>query len=234
MIGNGIRHFLFKRYEEQFLEYQLMAMQRQAEEVNEVYMTMRGWRHDYHNHMQKLKAHLAAGQIDDAKAYLNELEGDLDQIQVKYSTGNVSIDAILNSKLSIAEREQIEISCKAELGENISLPDIDLCVLLGNLVDNAVESCRKMAEGKRRFLRIYLCARKQTLYISVSNSTNEVIRKLDAEYISTKRGDHGHGLKRIDMIVNRHQGYIKRANEPEVFATEIMLPLGTDNTPAAS
>ena len=112
-----------------------------------------------------------------------------------------------------------------EITENLSVSDIDMCVLIGNLVDNAVESCRKIPENGNRFLRIYMCIRKKQLYISVSNATNELIRKLDAEYISTKRGDHGHGLKRIDLIVEKYDGFIKRANEPGVFATEIMLPL---------
>jgi hypothetical protein len=77
-----------------------------------------------------------------------------------------------------------------------------------------------------RFLRVYMCVQKQQLYISVSNATNEVIRKLDREYITNKRGNHGHGLRRINLIVEKHQGYINRQNEPGVFATEIMLPMG--------
>lgn len=216
---------MFRFRDRKYLNYQVTVMSRQVEEVNEIYTTMRGWRHDYHNHLQKLKAHLAMGQVGEAERYLNELEADLDAIKVKYTTGNVSLDAILNSKLSIAEKEKIRINCKAEIGENLAIGDIDLCVILGNLIDNAVESCRKMSEEADRFLRIYLCIRKQQLYIAVTNSTGEVIRKLDAEYISNKRGDHGHGLKRVDLIVDKYNGYIRRANEPGVFSTEIMLPL---------
>lgn len=216
---------MFKRYEKKILEYQRKAMERQVEEVNEIYLTMRGWRHDYHNHLQKLGAHLQEGQIREARQYLHALGESLDDIKIKYQTGNVSLDAILNSKLSVAEKEKIEIKCKAELGENLTVSDIDLCILLGNLIDNAVESCRKIPKEEERFLRIYMCIRKQQLYISVSNATNEIIRKLDAEYISKKRGDHGHGLKRINLVVEKYSGYIKRANEPGVFATEIMLPL---------
>ena len=161
----------------------------------------------------------------EAEKYLNELEGNLDGIKVKYDTGNVSLDAILNGKLSIAEKENICINCKAEVGENLTIEDIDLCVIIGNLIDNAVESCKKIPRDAERFLRIYLCIRKQQLYISVTNSTAEVIRKLDAEYITNKRGDHGHGLKRIDLVVEKYNGYSRRANEPGVFSTEIMLPL---------
>jgi len=216
---------MFKRYEKKFLEYQMKIMEQQVEEVNELYMTMRGWRHDYHNHLQKLAVHLQEGQTEEAKQYLRELGESLDDIKMRYQTGNVSLDAILNSKLSIAERENIAINCKVEIGENLTVSDMDLCILLGNLVDNAVESCRTIPKQEERFLRIYMCIRKKQLYISVSNSTNEVIRKLDAEYISKKRGDHGHGLKRINLVVDKYSGFIKRANEPGVFATEIMLPL---------
>lgn len=200
-------------------------MEKQVEEVNEIYMIMRGWRHDYHNHLQKLGAHLSEGQIEEAKKYIGELGESLDDIKTKYQTGNVSLDAILNSKLSIVEKERIAINCKVEIGENLTVSDIDLCILLGNLIDNAVEACRGIPAEEERFLRIYMCIRKQQLYISVSNATNEVIRKLDADYISKKRGDHGHGLKRINIVVDKYGGFIKRANEPGVFATEIMLPL---------
>ena len=216
---------MFGRYEKRILEYQRKTMEKQVAEVNEIYMTMRGWRHDYHNHLQKLSAHLMEGQIEEAKKYIGELGESLDSIKIKYQTGNVSLDAILNSKLSIVEKERIAINCKVEIGENLTVSDIDLCVLLGNLIDNAVEACRGISEEKERFLRIYMCIRKQQLYISVSNATNEVVRKLDGEYISKKRGDHGHGLKRINIVVDKYGGFIKRANEPGVFATEIMLPL---------
>jgi len=66
---------------------------------------------------------------------------------------------------------------------------------------------------------------KEQLYLSVTNSTSEKIRRIDKEYISNKRGNHGHGLRRIDNIVEKYEGYINRKNEPEVFATEVMLPL---------
>ena len=108
---------MFGRYEKRILEYQTKAMEKQVAEVNEIYMTMRGWRHDYHNHLQKLSAHLQEGQIEEARKYIRELGESLDDIKIKYQTGNVSLDAILNSKLSLAEREQIEIHCKVELGE---------------------------------------------------------------------------------------------------------------------
>lgn len=225
LVGVGNSSYIRKKYEERFMEYQAQALSRQVEEVKEIYTTMRGWRHDYHNHMQKLKAHIAAGQWEEAGSYLDMLDEDLKQVKVKYQTGNVSLDAILNSKLSLAEKEAVRVNCKAELYGDLRISEVDLCVLMGNLIDNAVEACALLPKDAERFLRIYICVRRSQLYIAVTNATGEVVRKLDQEYITQKRGNHGHGLKRIDAIVEKHQGYIRRANEPGVFSTEIMLPL---------
>lgn len=217
--------FVRRQEERRLGEYQDKILKTQRDEVQELYMTMRGWRHDYHNHMQKIKAHLALNQLKEVKVYLDQLEEDLDEIDVVYKTGNVSVDAILNSKLSVAKKQEIEINCKAKVPKQLTVSDIDLCVILGNLIDNGVESCEKLKEGERRFLRIYIGIFKEQLYLSVTNATNEVIRKLDKDFISNKRGNHGHGLKRIDNIVEKYDGFINRKNEPGAFATEIMLPL---------
>ena len=97
--------------------------------------------------------------------------------------------------------------------------------LLGNLLDNAIESCLKLGDPSERFIRLYIGTFKGQLYISITNATDEVVRKIDADYISHKRGNHGHGLKRIDQVVQKYQGVIRRQNEPGVFVTEIFLPI---------
>lgn len=219
------QRFMRKSYEQLAAEDQNKLVGQHIDEVQSIYLAMRGWRHDYHNHMQTLKAHVAMKQYDLANKYLNELEKDLDDIDTLIKSGNVNLDAILNSKLSLAKSREISVNCKANLPEKIKVSDIDLCVLIGNLVDNALEACDNMPKGEEKFLRIYIGIFKQQLYISVTNSTKEVVRKFDYEYITNKRGNHGHGLKRIENAVNKYQGYINRKNEPGVFVTEIMLPL---------
>lgn len=214
-----------KKNKERFDIYQNKIMTAQMAEVNHIYLTMRGWRHDYHNHMQKIRAHLGMGQMEEACTYIDQMAENLTDIGFHYKSGNINVDAILNSKLSLAEKSQITIKCDACVPEKLTVSAVDLCVVLGNLIDNALESCEKIERVEKRFLRIYLCVMKNQLYISVSNGTKELIRKLDKEYISNKRGNHGYGLKRIDDIVEKYQGYINRQNEPEVFATEILLPL---------
>lgn len=82
------------------MQYQGKILSAQMEEMKNLHMTMRGWRHDYHNHMQKIRAHLALGQTDEVNGYIDQMEGELSAIDFKYKTGNSAIDAILNSKLT--------------------------------------------------------------------------------------------------------------------------------------
>ena len=213
-----------RRSDQRIATYQNKLLARQIVEVENLYTTMRGWRHDYHNHLQTLKARLDMGQTDGAREYLDRLEQDLDGIHALAETGNVSVDAILNAKLSLVLKSGIDLNFKATVPKNLTVSDIDLCVILGNLIDNAVESCEKVNESGR-FLRLYINVLKQQLYITISNATTETVRKIDAAYISTKRGNHGHGLKRIDRVVEKYDGYVNRKNEPGVFVTEILLPL---------
>ncbi len=213
-----------KAYERQIAAYQNKLLKNQVDEVHNMYLTMRGWRHDYHNHMQSVKAYLAMDSLDEARAYLDRLEQDLDDIDLLFHTGNINADAILNSKISLAIRKGIQVDYKATVPKELAVSDIDLCVVIGNLIDNAVEACEEV-EPQHQFIRLYIGILRRQLYISVSNATGEAVRKLDEEYITTKRGNHGHGLKRINNIVNKYDGYINRKNEPGVFVTEIMLPI---------
>ena len=225
-LAESNQRYMKKTYEESAARYQNMVLSRQVSEVQNIYMTMRGWRHDYHNHLQTLKAHLMLDRTKEARVYLDKLEEDLDKVDALIETGNVNLDAILNSKLSLALKGNIEINYKAEVPPELTVSDLDLCVLIGNLIDNAVEACEKLETGESgRFIRLYIGVLKKQLYITITNGTGEIVRKLDKEYITAKRGNHGHGLKRINKIVEKYGGFINRKNEPGVFVTEILLPL---------
>ena len=216
---------IMKREEDKTIIYQNKLMKQQMDEIENIYMTMRGWRHDYHNHLQSLKGYLSLNKVEQMKNYLNELERDWDSIDTLYHSGNLQLDSILNAKLAIAEKGQIRIHCDASIPPQLHVSDLDLCVILGNLLDNAIESCRKIKDSDERFIRVYIGILKKQLYISITNATSETVKQRTDHYFTTKRGDHGHGLKRVDQVVKKYDGYLNRQNEPGVFATEIVLPL---------
>ncbi len=217
--------FSYQRgFEAQTERFQRDILSHQYEEIREIYLNMRSWRHDYHNHLQVMKAQMAAGQAEEMRQYLDELEQSLDSVDTYVKSGNLMADAILNSKLTLAEQRKIRVSCKAILPEILSVEDVDLCVLLGNLLDNALEACDVIPQ-EQRFLRVYMVVNRSQLYISVQNSAKEELNFNERNYISQKRGNHGLGIKRVKALTEKYEGYLTLANEPGIFAAELTLPL---------
>ena len=223
LLQYGYRGF-FKSFQRTKAEFQNQVLLHHYQEVKAVYLNMRGWRHDYHNHIQSMKAYLAMGEYEPLRRYLAELEQDLKQVDELVKSGNLMADAVLNSKLSLAKEKQIDVNCKVIIPEQTGVLDVDLCVMLGNLLDNAIEACEKLPAAQRR-IRIYGDVIHSQLYFSILNAAEEEPGWNQRQYISEKRGEHGHGMKRVKLVVEKYQGYLNLKNEPGVFVCELMLPL---------
>lgn len=217
--------FVMPRYvNRKISRFQNELVNRHYDEVETMYRKMRGWRHDYHNHIQTLKAYMTLTQYREAVRYLEQLEEDLTTVDTVLRTGNVMVDAILNSKLSLIQERDIRVDATATVPRDIPVPDIDLSVLIGNLMDNAMEACEKVPR-EDRFIRVYIDVIKKQLYICVTNSMRGRAMRRGGRYLSDKQGSHGFGMLRMDDIVAKHGGYINRQSEDGIFATEVTLPL---------
>lgn len=152
MNRNIFRYFLDHRIH----SYQSDLMEKHCDEVQNIYQQMRTMRHDYKNHLQVMKAYLDLGEYDKLSDYISHLNQEVSDIDTVIKTGNVMLDAILNSKISIARTKNIEVNTKVLLPPTLSISDYDLCTILGNLLDNAIEACAEQSDGQVRFLRIYI------------------------------------------------------------------------------
>lgn len=213
-----------KQINRQLDEYQRELIDTHYQEVENMYRQMRGWRHDYRNHIQTIKALAENGDMEAVMQYLDGLELDLNTVDTVIKTGNAMADAILNSKISLARSKNIEVHVDAHIPVKLKMSELDLCVILGNLFDNAIEASMKLPEGGR-MIRIYMDMKNTQLYISFTNFTAEKKMKKEGNlFRSTKGAGHGFGLARIDAIVERQEGYISRNSEDGAFTTEILLP----------
>jgi sensor histidine kinase regulating citrate/malate metabolism len=189
-----------------------------------MYRQIRGWRHDYRNHIQTMKAYAASGDLDAIKKYLDLLDEDLTTVDTVVKTGNPMTDAILNSKISLAKSKGIEVVADAHIPVKLKSSEIDLCCIIGNLFDNAIEATESLTQDKR-VIRVYMDMKNTQLYISFTNFTaGKKLKKTNGLFRSTKGEGHGFGLVRIDAIVKRLDGYISRNSEDGAFTTEILLP----------
>ena len=213
-----------KAIDRRIAAYQNDLITKHCDEVDNIYRTMRGWRHDYHSHIQTMLA--LTDKPDEIRAYLMDLNADLTTVDTVLKTGNVMVDAILNSKLSLIKSKDIAVNAKAVVPPELKISSIDLCVIIGNLLDNAMEACLNIPDKKDRFIRIYIDVLKKQLYINVTNAVGGKAKKAGKIYLSTKHSNsHGFGLMRVDRVAEKNGGYVNRQDEEGVFATEVMLPL---------
>ena len=218
-----LRRTIYNMIDRRIERFQSELIEKQVREIQNMYRQVRGWRHDYRNHINNMKIQLSQENYDGLSDYLNELADDLDTVDTVIKTGNVMADAILNSKLNVAEKMNVQLNVKANVPEMLPMSDVELCSLLGNMLDNAVEACGTLPE-EERFMRVYIGKLKGQLYLSVQNSAGKV-RKEKGSYLSTKEGEHGYGLFRIDRVAKKYGGYVNRQNEEGIFATELLIPL---------
>ena len=217
---------LSKRIDKQIAAYQRELIETHYAEVDNMYRQIRAWRHDYRNHIQTMKAYAAAGDWESITRYLDELDTDLSTVDTVIKTGNPMTDAILNSKISLALSKGIEVHADAHIPVRLNISEIDLCCILGNLFDNAIEASCKLPQ-EQRLIRVYMDMKGTQLYISFTNFTaGKKLSKVGGLFPSTKQGDHGFGLVRMDAIVERLDGYLSRNSEDGAFTTEILLPQG--------
>lgn len=213
--------------------YQRELIEIHYAEVENMYRQMRGWRHDYRSHIQLLKAHAAQGEWDALAAYLDQLETDLATVDTVVKTGNPMADAILNSKISLARSKRIQVRADACVPVALRISELDLCVILGNLFDNAIEASLALPE-RERLIRVYMEMKGEQLYLSFTNFTAAgKLTKRGGRFRSTKGEGHGFGLVRIDAIVERLGGWLSRNSEEGAFTTEVLIPTsGRKNPPS--
>lgn len=213
-----------KLIDQRIAKFQRELIDTHYTEVENMYNQMRGWKHDYRNHIQALKAYALTDNIEAIKSYLDALDTDLSSIDTVIKTGNSMADAILNSKISLAKSKNIIVKADAHIPLALKTSELDLCVILGNLFNNAIEASLELPE-EQRLIRIYMDIKNTQLYISFTNFTaSDKLKKVNGLFSTTKGDGHGFGLVRIDNIIKRLDGYISRNSENGAFTTEILIP----------
>ena len=216
--------FFSKQIDKRIAAYQRELIETHYREVENMYRQIRGWRHDYRNHIQMMKVLAANGDMDALKVYLDELDTDLNTVDTVVKTGNPMADAILNSKISLARSRNIPTQVDAHIPVKLKMSELDLCCIIGNLFDNAMEASMALPEEKR-LVRVYMDMKGTQLYISFTNFTAaKKLNKVGKGFKTSKGEGHGFGLVRMDDIVSRYDGYLSRNSEDGAFTTEILIP----------
>lgn len=204
------------------VEYQTEQSEKHLNEVRSIHTEMRGYKHDFHHHLQTLKGYIQSGEYDRANAYIDELDQKLQSVDTLLKTGNVSLDAILSAKIAQAKNDNISVIVKANVPDKLTITDVELSIIVGNLLDNAIEACKTVE--KDRFIRLYIAIKGKMLYFSMLNCAGEKQRKLGTLFATKKDGVHGFGLRRAESIIESHGGWCKYNSESGAFTSEFLVP----------
>ena len=198
--------------------YYLQASRQQKNNLE-----LKQFRHDIKNHMGALNQMLASDEEEKALAYLSTLNEMVDSSQLFSHTGNVALDSIVNYKLFDAERNKITCTFHAAIPENLDLNDKDIIIILGNLLDNAMDACSHLENN--RYIHTSLTYHNGLLLIQISNSYNGIIKK-SGRKLATLKADkslHGLGLKNVQTALNAYNGTLEiNVGETEFNVSAIM------------
>ena len=196
----------------------------QLEVIEESQSRIRALRHDMKNHMLHLIAELRRGNYEDALRYLENMEEELEN-PVEYArTGNREIDSLLNYKIQKARQVLAVVESDINVPVELRQKSFDINVILGNLLDNAVEAAQK---SERKWMKLTLKADRGVLLIHIANSCGCPPNRKGRRFFSTKtnREEHGIGLQNVKRMVERQNGEIEFTYEAQIFCVDVMLYL---------
>lgn len=164
-------------------------------------------RHDLRHHFITIGGFVGNREYDKLGSYLAEYGATVMQDEALGYTRNVVADVLLRHYAKLTEQHRIEFAVQAGLGRDTGIADVDLCAILANLLENAVEACLRISEG-RRFISVVLVQQKQALSIEVKNSAEgAAAARNGGGFLSVKaEGRTGYGLASVTAIARRYDG----------------------------
>ncbi len=192
--------------------------------LEEHYSQSERLRHDMKNHIIALSGLFRNGEWEKMGSYLKNMEDNALEIGGDI-TGNKAVDALLYNKRKWAKREHVNWECDVKIPAVCGIPEFDLCVLFGNLLDNALEACERLQGNEIRFVNIKAEAIKKCFLLEVQNSMNRTEKYVEGFTNKGNPQEHGIGLTNVKDVVRKYNGVVNIETKDAVFVITILVPL---------
>ena len=198
---------------------QAELLERDYTAINRAYQVNARLFHDFHNHIGVLRQFLIHEKYGDAVRYLDELQAPVQNLTATVWTGDETADYLINSKTAAAEAADIRFQAQVEFPRHTNIRSVDLCAILGNLLDNAIEAARQAPERSERTVSLTIRRIHQMLVIKVENSFAAAPVQENGELKTTKTegGLHGWGLKSAQTAAEKYDGMVQTSVSGEIF-----------------
>ncbi len=198
---------------------QAELLERDYTAVNRAYQANAKLFHDFHNHIGVLRQFLAHEKYGEAVRYLDELQAPIQNLTATVWTGDETADYLINSKAGAAQASGVRFQAQVEFPRRANIRSVDLCAILGNLLDNALEAARQVPEPESRMVALTIRRIHQMLVIKVENSFAAAPVQENGVLKTTKTegGLHGWGLKSAQTAAEKYDGMVQAGVSGEVF-----------------
>ena len=198
---------------------QAELLERDYTALNNAYAVNARLFHDFHNHIGALRQLLSHEKYADAVQYLDELQAPVREMADTVWTGDETADYLINSKAAAAAACGVRLQIQVEYPRHTNIRSADLCAILGNLLDNALEAAQQVTEPERRVVRLTIRRINQMLVIKVENGFAAAPVQVEGELKTTKTegGLHGWGLKSARTAAEKYDGMVQTCCEANTF-----------------
>ena len=207
-------------------EQQIALCNKQAAERETAYQETRMVRHDLNGYLVDLKAAIQSGKLKEAEKKIDTiLENNQIYRNEVSRSGNLVIDSLINYKYSLARKEMIDMKCYVFVPEQMPFDGADLCIILGNLLDNAMEAAGSLPEGQRH-MEVSVSQVKGSLSIMVQNPYEGKVTRNGSGQILTNKQDrlnHGIGLSSVQRSVDKYNGELLTDYGEGIFKATVLL-----------
>lgn len=226
-IYDWIRHNAELREQNRLYIQQLELCSQQAKERELHNLELRRIRHDLKKHLSGLLGMLQAKQINEAKGYITQLlnDGIINCPEEVSHSGNIVVDSLINHSCAYAQKDQIDFDINVFIPTTLPFENGHIAIILGNLMENALDACREIPNGKR-YIYLDISYAKEVLQLIIRNNY-QIKRKKDrhGNYLTTKadRLHHGLGLASIRQAVEHYHGQMAITDKDNEFQVVVIL-----------
>lgn len=211
-----------ERSEKELIENQNAAYLNQLKMMQESQLAVRCLKHDMDNHILKMQNLLANREYAELTEYLSQTKKYVDFEQNTVVSGNDSVDSVVNYKLGRIKSLNVETKFNLSVPEKIEISSFDMNIVIGNLLDNAIEALERLPKYEDKKLSVTIRYEKGYLKLIIVNTFDGII----AQNGATTKGDsknHGLGLKSVNMIAEKYGGLLKTEISDNQFKTSVIM-----------
>ncbi len=186
-------------------------------------------RHDWRQHIHTLSALAEAEQFEEMKQYLTAYTAGHFVEEISPICPNIAVDALLRHYKATANEANVPFTIQADIPATLPVADVDLCLIIGNLLENALEACLAMGAGQKeeRFIHLKIRPVHSQLLIALENSYSGELNMYKEDYLSTKPHGTGLGIGSVRQTAERYGGFLDIKAENHIFHARVSLNLHT-------